>query len=187
MYTRRKRCLPIFHSTSTTSRPSERATRSAAARIFSKFTQRLPGLGRSDAPTNRQQQKSGLAPTLFVRPVSERKESIFREQGKSKIRSGIWAKRPLAGEKRSLYIETFRKSFEVTLLSSTLYLLRRKLQSTGQMTRTTKLLCGGLALAGVFLLGSYLLRPMKVIWPVSRLVRLGQQVLWLLKRFPLLS
>ena len=47
MYTRRKRCLPIFHSTSTTSKPSERATRSAASRTFSKFTQRLHGLRRS--------------------------------------------------------------------------------------------------------------------------------------------
>ena len=42
MYTRRNRCLPIFHSTSTTSRPSERATRSAAARIFSKSTAETP-------------------------------------------------------------------------------------------------------------------------------------------------
>src|SRR5882672_11756427 len=68
MYTRRKRCLPTFHSTSTTSSPSERATRSAAARTFSKFTQRLPDLSRSDALPNRRQQKSGLAPTLSCDP-----------------------------------------------------------------------------------------------------------------------
>src|ERR1700730_13980631 len=69
MYTRRKRCLPIFHSTSTTSRPSERATRSAASRTFSKFTRRLPGLSRSNAQFIRRQQKSGLAPTLWCDPL----------------------------------------------------------------------------------------------------------------------
>src|SRR3981189_1842130 len=63
MYTRRNRCLPTFHSTSTISRPSERATRSAAPRIFSKSTQRLPDHSRSAVHSNRRQQKSGLAPT----------------------------------------------------------------------------------------------------------------------------
>src|SRR6266481_8024748 len=63
MYTRRNRCLPTFHSTSTISRPSERATRSAAPRIFSKSTQRLPNHSRSAVHSNRRQQKSGLAPT----------------------------------------------------------------------------------------------------------------------------
>src|SRR5260370_28250318 len=61
MYTRRNRCLPTFHSTSTTSSPSERATRSAAPRIFSKSTQRLPDPSRSALHSNRPQQKSGLA------------------------------------------------------------------------------------------------------------------------------
>src|SRR6266849_9662983 len=61
MYTLRNRCLPTFHSTSTISSPSERATRSAAPRIFSKSTQRLPGLSRSALHSNRRQQKSGLA------------------------------------------------------------------------------------------------------------------------------
>ena len=63
MYTRRNRCLPTFHSTSTISSPSERATLSAASRIFSKFTRRLPGQSRSKVHSNRRQQKSGLAPT----------------------------------------------------------------------------------------------------------------------------
>src|SRR5712692_2921507 len=61
IYTRRNRCLPTFHSTSTTSSPSERATRSAAPRIFSKSTQRLPDPSRSALHSNRPQQKSGLA------------------------------------------------------------------------------------------------------------------------------
>src|SRR5262249_47861929 len=63
MYTRRNRCLPTFHSTSTISSPSERATLSATSRIFSKFTRRLPGQSRSKVHSNRRQQKSGLAPT----------------------------------------------------------------------------------------------------------------------------
>src|ERR1700687_631007 len=63
MYTRRNLCFPTFHSTSTTSSPSERATRAAAARICSKFTWRLPGQGRYQVHPNRRQQKSGLAPT----------------------------------------------------------------------------------------------------------------------------
>src|SRR5260370_22175300 len=61
MYTLRNRCLPTFHSTSTISSPSERATRSAAPRIFSKSTQRLPDPSRSALHSNRPQQKSGLA------------------------------------------------------------------------------------------------------------------------------
>ena len=42
MYTLRKRCLPTFHSTSTTSSPSDRATLSAASRIFSNCKRSLP-------------------------------------------------------------------------------------------------------------------------------------------------
>src|SRR5260370_33591160 len=63
MQTRKNVCFPTFHSTSTTSSPSERATLSAAARIFSKFTWRLPGHGRYQVLPNRRKQKSGLAPT----------------------------------------------------------------------------------------------------------------------------
>src|SRR6202022_3417322 len=63
MYTRKNLCFPTFQSTSTTSSPSERATRSAAARIRSKFTWRLPDHGRYQVHPNRGQQKSGLAPT----------------------------------------------------------------------------------------------------------------------------
>jgi hypothetical protein len=63
MYTRKNLCFPTFHSTSTTSSPSERATLSAAARIRSKFTWRLPGHRRYQVHPNRRQQKSGLAPT----------------------------------------------------------------------------------------------------------------------------
>ena len=40
-----------------------RATRSAAARMLSKFTRRLPSLCRYQLHPNRHQQKSGLAPT----------------------------------------------------------------------------------------------------------------------------
>src|SRR6266849_1917876 len=64
MYTRRNRCLPIFHSTSTISRPSERATRSAASRIFSKSKQRLPDRSRSVVHSNRPNKKVGLRPLL---------------------------------------------------------------------------------------------------------------------------
>src|SRR5258708_12995295 len=63
MYTRKNLRFPTFHSTSTPSSPSERATLSAAARIFSKFTWRLPGHRRYQVHPNRRQQKSGLAPT----------------------------------------------------------------------------------------------------------------------------
>src|SRR5258706_355484 len=64
MYTLRNRCLPIFHSTSTISRPSERATRSAASRIFSKSKQRLPDRSRSVVHSNRPNKKVGLRPLL---------------------------------------------------------------------------------------------------------------------------
>src|SRR5437667_367664 len=64
MYTRRNRCLPIFHSTSTISRPSERATRSAASRIFSKSKQRLLDRSRSAVHSNRPNKKVGLRPLL---------------------------------------------------------------------------------------------------------------------------
>src|SRR6267143_4942657 len=64
MYTRRNRCLPTFHSTSTISRPSERATRSAAPRIFSKSTQRLLDPSRSALHSNRPNKKVGLRPPL---------------------------------------------------------------------------------------------------------------------------
>src|SRR5579871_5429084 len=86
MYTRRKRCLPIFHSTSTTSKPSERATRSAASRIFSKFTQRLPGLGRLNARYHRQQQKSGLAPTSKCDPLQSEVQVYSRSTVKARYR-----------------------------------------------------------------------------------------------------
>src|SRR5271169_3313244 len=88
MYTRRKRCLPIFHSTSTTSKPSERATRSAASRTFSKFTQRLHGLRRSKAQYPRRQQKSGLAPTY----VATRFQSEIRVYSPNTVK----ARHPLA-------------------------------------------------------------------------------------------
>src|SRR5207245_4165772 len=64
MYTRKNRCLPIFHSTSTTSKPSERATRSAAPRIFSKSTQRLPDPSRSAMHSHRPNQKVGSRPLI---------------------------------------------------------------------------------------------------------------------------
>src|SRR5882672_2689354 len=64
MYTLRNRCLPIFHSTSTISRPSERATRSAASRILSKSKQRLPDRSRSAMHSNRPNKKVGLRPLL---------------------------------------------------------------------------------------------------------------------------
>ena len=100
MYTLRKRCLPTFHSTSTTSKPSDRATRSAASRIFSNCKQRLPGLGRSDAQRvghvrvckqtpkpDRQTQKSGLAPTRSCDPLrakSKYRPRLWQKQGKGK-------------------------------------------------------------------------------------------------------
>src|SRR5215471_7822764 len=85
IYTLRKRCLPIFHSTSTTSSPSERATRSAASRIFSNCNERLPGQGRSNAHYNRQTQKSGLAPTRSCDPLRAKPKYMPRvgqKQGK---------------------------------------------------------------------------------------------------------
>src|SRR5215471_18417875 len=69
MYTLRKRCLPTFHSTSTTSSPCERATRSAASRIFSNCKRRLHGQCRCNAHKSRQTQKSGLAPTRSCDPL----------------------------------------------------------------------------------------------------------------------
>src|SRR6266446_3955632 len=83
MYTRRKRCLPIFHSTSTTSSPSERATLSAASRIFSNCKQRLPSLCRFHAHSNRPTKKWACAHPV-VRPVTERNQSICPGQDKSK-------------------------------------------------------------------------------------------------------
>src|SRR6266403_3213830 len=83
MYTRRKRCLPIFHSTSTTSSPSERATLSAASRIFSNCKQRLPSLSRFHAHSNRPTKKWACAHPV-VRPVTERSQSICPGQDKSK-------------------------------------------------------------------------------------------------------
>ncbi len=62
MYTRRKRCLPIFHSTSTTSKPSVRATRSAARGPFPNSRRDSPayaGLKLSTAGGNK---KVGLRP-----------------------------------------------------------------------------------------------------------------------------
>src|SRR5258708_2209173 len=64
MYTRRNRCLPTFHSTSTISSPSERATRSAAPRIFSKSTQRLLDPSRFAVHSYRPNKKVGLRPLL---------------------------------------------------------------------------------------------------------------------------
>src|SRR6266478_6343018 len=86
MYTRRNRCLPTFHSTSTISRPSERATRSAAPRIFSKSTQRLPDLSRSAVHSNRPNKKVGSRP-LIRSTTSERNQSIFPLHCKCKIRA----------------------------------------------------------------------------------------------------
>src|SRR5258708_13557182 len=72
MVTRRKRCLPTFHSTSTTSKPSERATRSAASRMRSRSISAFPlppefrsAAAETSAPGApvRAQQKSGLSPT----------------------------------------------------------------------------------------------------------------------------
>src|SRR5712671_309818 len=74
MYTRRKRCLPIFHSTSTTSSPSERATLSAASRIFSNCKQRLPDLSRFNARCIRPNKKVGLRPP--------RRATRYRAKGK---------------------------------------------------------------------------------------------------------
>src|ERR1700757_2600735 len=83
MYTRRKRCLPIFHSTSTTSSPSERATLSAASRIFSNCKQRLPGLSRSDAHLNQPNKKVGLRPprrATRYRAKGEYKRQLMQKQ-----------------------------------------------------------------------------------------------------------
>src|SRR6266446_1629529 len=74
MNTRRKRCLPIFHSTSTTSSPSERATLSAASRIFSNCKQRLPDLSRLNARCIRPNKKVGLRPP--------RRATRYRAKGK---------------------------------------------------------------------------------------------------------
>src|ERR1700704_5001283 len=66
------RCLPTFHSTSTTSKPSERATRSAASRMRSRSISAFPlplefrsAAADTSAPGApvRAQQKSGLSPT----------------------------------------------------------------------------------------------------------------------------
>src|SRR5437870_374687 len=64
MYTLRNRCLPTFHSTSTISRPSERATRSAAPRIFSKSKQRHLDPSRSALHSNRPNKKVGSRPLI---------------------------------------------------------------------------------------------------------------------------
>src|SRR5271170_4845743 len=64
---RKRRCLPICHSTSKTSTPSERATRSAASRIFSRSIPFAYGFAieasQDQLENSRAQQKSGLAPT----------------------------------------------------------------------------------------------------------------------------
>src|SRR5260221_4780068 len=49
--------LSLHDALPISSRPSERATRSAASRTFSKFTRRLHGLSRSKAQYRRRQQK----------------------------------------------------------------------------------------------------------------------------------
>src|SRR3984957_11765776 len=64
MITRKKRCFPTFHSTSYISRPSDRATRSAASRIFSKSNRRLPKQCRCPLPSNRPNKKVGLRPPI---------------------------------------------------------------------------------------------------------------------------
>jgi hypothetical protein len=64
MYTRRNLCFPTFHSTSAISSPSERATRSAASRIFSRFTRRLPGPCRYQVHSNRPNKKVGSRPLI---------------------------------------------------------------------------------------------------------------------------
>lgn len=62
--TRRKRCFPTFHSTSNISRPTDRATRSAASRIFSKSNRRLPEQCRCPVHSNRPNKKVGLRPPI---------------------------------------------------------------------------------------------------------------------------
>src|SRR5215471_16427425 len=96
MYTLRKRCLPIFHSTSTTSSPSERATRSAASRIFSNCKQRLHDQCRSTAHENRQTQKSGLTPTRSCDPLRAKSKympAIRQKQGAAR-NEGARCRRP---------------------------------------------------------------------------------------------
>src|SRR6267143_1641103 len=98
MYTRKNLCFPTFHSTSTISSPSERATRSAAARMLSKFTRRLPDRSRYQLHPNRNQQKSGLAPThpcdrfrvkLEYIPPPRQKQGTAHPAGESaSLRSG---------------------------------------------------------------------------------------------------
>src|SRR5260370_29610880 len=86
MYTRRNRCLPTFHSTSTISRPSERATRSAAPRIFSKSTQRLPDLSRSAVHSNRPNKKVGSRP--LIRSTRFRAKSEYIPAARQKQDTG---------------------------------------------------------------------------------------------------
>src|ERR1700739_1859994 len=94
MYTLRKRCLPIFHSTSTTSRPSERATRSAASRTFSKFNRRLPSHCRLQLHSYRPNKKVGLRPPIRATrfrakteyiPPARQKQDTARNPGLSPI------------------------------------------------------------------------------------------------------
>src|SRR5713226_5908762 len=87
IYTRRNRCLPTFHSTSTISSPSERATRSAAARIFSKSTQRLLDPSRSALHSNRPNKKVGLRPPL--RATRFRAKSEYIPPARQKQDTGI--------------------------------------------------------------------------------------------------
>src|SRR2546421_378008 len=86
MYTRRNRCLPTFHSTSTISSPSDRATRSAALRIFSKSTQRLPDRSRSAVHSNRRQQKSGLVAHSSCDPLQSEIRVYSRRTVKARYR-----------------------------------------------------------------------------------------------------
>src|SRR5260370_33852740 len=73
--------------------PTDRATRSAAPRIFSKSTQRLPDLSRSAVHSNRPNKKVGSRP-LIRSTTSERNQSIFPLHCKCKIRAirVLWAR-----------------------------------------------------------------------------------------------
>ena len=76
MYTRRNLCFPTFHSTSAISSPSERATRSAASRIFSRFTRRLPGPCRYQVHSNRPNKKVGSRPLIRATRFRAKQEYI---------------------------------------------------------------------------------------------------------------
>src|SRR4029077_17198163 len=82
--TRRNLCLPTFHSTSTTSSPSARATRSAASRTFSSFTRSLPGQQPAPVHSVRLQQKSGLCAHSSCDPLQSETTVYSRNTTKSR-------------------------------------------------------------------------------------------------------